>query len=75
MKKIIIRCVGWWKIIVFIFFILIVEKKMLFIKLKVRFIDNKNKMLYSFKLRMKILIIKFIEICYLMYFVFIIFIL
>lgn len=46
---------------------------MLFIKLKVRFIDNKNKMLYSFKLR--ILIIKFIEICYLMYFVFIIFIL
>lgn len=75
MKKIIIRCVGWWKINVFIFFILIVEKKMLFIKLKVRFIDNKNKMLYSFKLRMKILIIKFIEICYLMYFVFIIFIL
>lgn len=48
---------------------------MLFIKLKVRFIDNKNKMLYSFKLRMKILIIKFIEICYLMYFVFIIFVL
>lgn len=68
MKKIIIRCVGWWKINVFIFFILIIEKKCWFV-------DNKNKMLYSFKLRMKILIIKFIEICYLMYFVFIIFIL
>lgn len=67
MKKIIIRCAGWWKINVLISFTSIIEKKC-------RPVDNKNKMPHSFKLRMKILTTKPTEICYLMYPVPIIFI-
>lgn len=67
MKKIIIRCAGWWKINVLISFTSIIEKKMSPTKLKARPIDNKNKMPHSFKLRMKILTTKPTEICYLMY--------